>query len=128
MFSNILQTASNTLNSIICVVHFSNSFNSVLHKRVLESYWCSSSIVWQEKRADWILRIFTFNDKNALYLPIITTLQSFFQGQWSRINPIRDKTTWHIPNIQNSRFKLKKCQFFPNFFLFFINNFRQYLT
>ena len=29
----------------------------------------------QEKGTDWILRIFTFNDKNRLYLPIISTLQ-----------------------------------------------------
>ena len=31
----------------------------------------------QEKRTDWVLRIFTFNDKNPLYLPIISTLQFF---------------------------------------------------
>ena len=42
-------------------------------KNVLETYFYSSSIACQKKRADWILRIFTFNDKNALYLPIITT-------------------------------------------------------
>ena len=30
----------------------------------------------QEKRTDWVLRIFTFNDKNPLYLPIISTLQN----------------------------------------------------
>ena len=34
----------------------------------------------QEKGTDWKLRIFTFNDKNRLYLPIISTLQ-FFDGQ-----------------------------------------------
>ena len=49
-------------------------------KKVHENYWCCSSIACQEKRADWILRIFTFNDKNRLYLPIISTLQ-FFESQ-----------------------------------------------
>ena len=81
-------------------------------KKVLQNYWCSSSIACQEKRAVWILRISTFNEKNALYLPIITTLQSFFWCQWSRINPISDKTIWHISSIQNSRFKLKKIPVF----------------
>ena len=42
--------------------------------------WCSSSIACQEKRTAWILRIFTFDDKNPLYLPIILRLQ-FFSGQ-----------------------------------------------
>ena len=49
-------------------------------KKVHETYWCSSSIACQEKRTDWILRIFTCNEKNPLYLPIISTLQ-FFEGQ-----------------------------------------------
>ena len=49
-------------------------------EKVHETYWCSSSIACQEKRTDWILRIFPFNDKNQLYLPIILTLQ-FFEVQ-----------------------------------------------
>ena len=80
MFSNILQTARAILNSFICVVHFCNNFNSVFHKKVDENYWCCSSMACQEKGTDWILRRFTFNDKNRLYLPIISTLQ-FFEGQ-----------------------------------------------
>ena len=64
----------------ICVVHFSNNFNRVFHKKVHENYLCCSSMTSQEKGTDWILRIFTFNGKNRLYLPIISTLQ-FFQGQ-----------------------------------------------
>ena len=35
------------------------------------------AIACKEKRTDWILRIFTFNDKNPLYLPLISTLQFF---------------------------------------------------
>ena len=38
-------------------------------------------IACQEKRTDWILRIFAFNHKNPLYLPIISTLSFFFEGQ-----------------------------------------------
>ena len=49
-------------------------------KKFHEPDWCSSSIAYQEKRTDCILRIFTFNDKNSLYLPIILTLH-FFEGQ-----------------------------------------------
>ena len=36
-------------------------------KKVDETYWCSSSIACQEKIADWVLKILTFNDKNPLY-------------------------------------------------------------
>ena len=64
MFSNLLQTARGMLNNLICVVHFSNNFNSVFHKKVHENYWFCSSIACQEKGTDWIIRIFTFNDKN----------------------------------------------------------------
>ena len=49
MFSNLLQTARGILNSLIRVVHFSNNFNSVFHKKVHENYWCCSSIAYQEK-------------------------------------------------------------------------------
>ena len=49
-------------------------------KKVLETYWCSSSIACQEKGQDWIPRILTFNDKNPLYLPIFQHVSSF-EGQ-----------------------------------------------
>ena len=88
-------------------------------KKVHETYWCSSSIACQEKRTDWILRIFTCNEKNPLYLPIISTLQFFWGSKWSRSNPISHKTIWHIPNIKNSEFKLKKsARFFQTPFYF----------
>ena len=35
-----------------------------LIKKVDETYWCSRSIACEEKIADWILKIFTFNYKN----------------------------------------------------------------
>ena len=89
-------------------------------KRVLESYWCSSSIACQEKRADWILRIFTFNDKNALYLPIITTLQSFFrvsdQGLIQlEIKPLDISQTSRIVGLI-----LKNASFFQTSFYFLL--------
>ena len=80
MFSNLLQTARGILKSFICVVHFSSNFNNVFHKKVQENYWCCSSIACQEKGTDRILRIFIFNDKNRLYLPIFLTLH-FLEGQ-----------------------------------------------
>ena len=128
MFSNLLQTARGILNSLICVVHFSNNFNSVFHKKVHENYWCCSSIACQEKEIDWILRIFTFNDKNRLYLPIISRLM-FFEGQSNQgltqlvIQPFDISQTSRIVGLS-----LKKCQVFPNPLLFFIYYFRQYLT
>ena len=67
MFSILLLTASGILNSLICDVNFSNNFTSVFHKKVDETYWCSSSIACKEKITDWILKILTFNDKNPLY-------------------------------------------------------------
>ena len=74
----------------------------------------------QEKGTDWVLRILTFNDKNRLYLPIISTLQ-FFEGQSDQ------GVTQLVKNIKNSGLKVKK-QLFSNPLLFFINFFRQYLT
>ena len=80
MFSNLLQAARGILNSLIYVVHFSSNFKRVFHKKVHENYWCCSSITCLEKGTDRILRIFTFNDKNRLYLPIFLRLH-FFEGQ-----------------------------------------------
>ena len=77
--SVFLQTARDLLNSLVCVAHFSKKFIGAFYERVHEIYWCSSSIACQEKRTDWILRIFTFNDKNPSYLPIILTLQFFLR-------------------------------------------------
>ena len=71
MFSDLLKTARGILNSLICVVHFSNNFDSVFYKKFHENYWWCSSIACQQKGTDWILRLFTFNDKNRLYLPKI---------------------------------------------------------
>ena len=36
-------------HSLICVVHFSNDLNSVFHKKVHETYCCSSSVACQEQ-------------------------------------------------------------------------------
>ena len=91
-----------------------------------ETYWCSSSIACQDKGIDSrILGIFTFNGKNPLYLPIISTLQFFWRSKWSRSNPISHKTIWHIPNIKNSEFKIKNMPTFskPLYFSFnFLDN------
>ena len=118
MFSNLLQTASGILNSLICVFHFSRNFNNVLHKKVNENYWCCSSIACQEKGTDWILRIFTFNDKNRLYLPIISTLQ-FFEGQSDQaVTQLVIKPSDITPNMKNSGFEVKKSQVFQTPFYF----------
>ena len=80
-----------------------------VHERV---HWCSSSIACQEKRTDWILRIFTFTDTNPSYLPIISALQ-FFEGQGNQgvtqlvIKPFGISKTSRIVSLRlkkNARF------------------------
>ena len=119
MFSNLLQTARGILNSLICVFHFSSNFNSVFHKKVHENYWGCSSIACQEKGTDRILRIFTFNDKNQLYLPIFLTLH-FFEGQRDQgvttqlvIKPFDISQTSRIVGLRQ-----KICEVFANPFYF----------
>ena len=98
------------LNSLIIVVHFSNSFSSVFHKNAYETYCLSSSRACQEKRTGWILRI-------------------FYGWQSSRSSPISDKTIWHIPNIKNSEVKLKiNARFFQTNCCFSFSFFQQCLT
>ena len=75
-------------------------------KKVHKTYWCSSSITYQEKRRDWILRIFTCNEKDTLYLPIIS---------------ISHKTIWYILNIKSNEFKIKNAKFLKSFFYFLFN-------
>ena len=55
-------------------------------------------IARQEKRTDWILRIFAFNHKNPLYLPIISTLSFFLR----------------VKVISEKKKKKKRSQDFPN--------------
>ena len=38
MFSNLLHTARDLSNSLICIVHSSNNFNSVFHKKAHENF------------------------------------------------------------------------------------------
>ena len=76
MFSVHLHLAEGILDSLICVATFLTILIVYSIKKIHEN-WCSSSIACQDKRTDWILRIFTINDKNPLYLPIILTLQNF---------------------------------------------------
>ena len=45
--------------------------------KIIDALRIIDFLVCQEKRTDWILRILAFNDKNPLYLPIISTLQFF---------------------------------------------------
>ena len=79
MFSVHLHLAEGILNSLICVTTFLTILIVHSLKMIHENNWCSSSIACQNKRTDWMLRIFTINDKNPLYLPIISTLQNFLR-------------------------------------------------
>ena len=77
MFSIILETARGVLKSLIMLFTFVTTLMVCSVKKVHETSCCSSSIAYQDKRADWILRIFTFNDKNPFYLIKILTLEFF---------------------------------------------------
>ena len=124
MLSNLLVTARAILNSLICVVHFSNKFNIVFHKKVHENYWCFSSISCQGKGTDWVLRIFSFNDKNRLYVRLISTLQ-FFESQNDQgvtqlvIKPFEISQTSRIVDL---RYKNAKVFQTPFYFTFFLEN------
>ena len=128
MFSNLLQTPKGILNSLICVIHSSSNFNSVFHKKVNKNYRCCNSIACQEKGTDWVLRIFTFNNKNRLYLPMISTLQ-FSERQSSQgvtqlvIKPFEISQTPRIVSLRS-----RNARFFQTPFYFFYFFFGQHLT
>ena len=115
------------IKSLICVVHFCNNFNSVFHKKVDETYWCSSSTAYQEKRTDWILRIFTFDDKNLFYLPKISTLH-FFEDQSDQgatdlvIKPFSISQSSRMESLSQKNAKFSQTPFY--FFFYF---FRHYI-
>ena len=95
-------------------------------KKVNETYWCSSSTAYQEKRTDWILRIFTFNDKNLFYLPIISALYSFEDQSDQEatelvIKPFDTSKSSRIVSLS------QQCNVFPNPLIFSIYYFRQYI-
>ena len=92
-------------------------------KKVHETYWCSSSVACKEKRTDWILRMFTFNDKNLLYLIIFTF--PLFEGQSDQgvtqlaIKPFDIFQTSRIVSlIKNARFFRTRF----NFSFIFLDN------
>ena len=88
MFNILFQTARGILNSLICVTHFSNNFNSVFHKKkVKETHCCSRRIACKENRTDWILTIITLDNKNPLYL----RLKPFGVPQTLRILSLKAK-------------------------------------
>ena len=84
-----------------------------------------AAIARQEKRTDCILRIFTLNDKNPLYLPIISTLR-FFEDQSNQGVTNYSKTIWHVPNVKNGEVKLKEnarfCESLFYFSVIFLDN------
>ena len=128
MFIIIFQTAGGILKSLICVVHFCSNFNSVFHKKIDETYWCSSSTAYQEKRTDWILRIFTFDDKNLFYPPPKISTLHFFEDQSDQgatdlvIKPFSISQSSRMESLSQ-----KKMQSFPKPFFIFIYFFRHYI-
>ena len=102
----------------------SNSLIVYSIKKFHETHSCSSSIAFLEKRTGWTLRIFTFNDKNPLNLPIISTLQFLFEGQRDQgLTQLVKKPFEISEKIRNSESKVKKITGFSkplfNFYFFF---------
>ena len=88
-------------------------------EKVNQSYWHSRSIACTKIVTNWILRIFTFDDKIHYISPWFPNFSFFWASKWSRSDPISHKTIWHIPNTKNSEFKLKKnARFFQTLFYF----------
>ena len=112
----------------ICLLHTARIIWSVLLtflatlmvnsiKKVRESFWCSCSITCKGKRTDWILKIFTFNNKNPLYLPLISTLQ-FFEGQRHKGLTQLATESFGMPQWRIVSLSLKNARFFLSFFFF----------
>ena len=112
----------------ICLLHTARIIWSVLLtflatlmvnsiKKVRESFWCSCSITCKGKRTDWILKIFTFNNKNPLYLPLISTLQ-FFEGQRHKGLTQLATESFGMPQWRIVSLSLKNARFFPKSFHF----------
>ena len=78
---------------------------------------CSCSIVFKEKRTNWKLRIFTFNNKNPLYLPLILIIQ-FFEGQSHHGVIQLVIKRFGIPKILQIVSLSKKSHIFSTFFNF----------
>ena len=62
-FSVLLQRPTGILDSFLCVIHFSNNLEYLEY-------------------SDWILRIFTFIDKNPLYVLLIFRIQLLWGSKW----------------------------------------------
>ena len=54
-------------------------------KKIDETYCCSSSIAYQERRSDGILKIFTLNDKTH-YITHNVDTSVYFEGQSDQSN------------------------------------------
>ena len=65
----LLQTTSGILNSLICTA-----------QKKWGNFFCFCSIACKKSRTDWIIKIFSFNNKDPLYSSLILTLQ-LFEGQ-----------------------------------------------
>ena len=76
MFNILLQTARDKIVSTLLFT-FPTTFIVYSIKKVHETCWHSRSIACKEKRTDWIIRIFTFNNKKPLYFSLIMKLQFF---------------------------------------------------
>ena len=93
-----------------CTLFLDQLLNHAIHKNGSWTLLVLLQYTMQRKKTDRILRIFTFNDKNLLHLPLILTIQLFWGSKWSKSDLISYNIIWHIPNIKNTEFKLKNAR------------------
>ena len=89
-------------------------------KKVDETYWCSSSTAYQETKTDRILRIFTFDDKNLFYLPIISTLHIFEDQSDQGVTDLVIKPFGIFQSSRMVNLSQKNAKFFQTPFYFYL--------
>ena len=83
MFCILLQTA--TRGILTSLITFLTTLIVHSIKRFYETYRCTSSMACQEKRTDWILRIFPFNDPQSPFAHYQRCLQVSQTGSLQKL-------------------------------------------
>ena len=122
VFSILFQTRRDILDSMINIVLFPKNFHSVFNRKVRETYCCFCSIACEEKRAHYIIRIFTLNNKNRLNLPLPLDTRSFWESQALRSARISQKRSCSPQTLRIVNVSTKKASPNPLFVIHCLDN------
>ena len=101
MFSILLKTAKDIVNSVICTAQFSENFNRVFFL----GEGGGGCIPCKKTRTGLIIRIFSFNKKKLVISLITFDSSTCGESKLSSKKIISHKTIWHTSNIKKSEFK-----------------------